>query len=85
MAHLEALDRLGDNLVKRSRCLVEGEIVAQHQTLAQQIIMGAGCDKREFGVRRDHRPAAAHRQIRIAQRGLADALRGAFIEGRLVG
>jgi hypothetical protein len=84
MAHLEALDRLGDTLVKRSRCLVGSKIVAEHQTLAQQIIVRAGGAEREFGFRRDHRPAAADRQIRIAQRGLLDPLCGAFVEGRLV-
>ena len=38
----------------------------------------------ECGIGRKHRPAAAHRQIGITQRGLLEALRGAFVEGRFM-
>jgi len=46
--------------------------------------MGPGHTEREFGFRGNHRPAAAYREIRIAQRRLPDPLCGVFVEGRLV-
>ena len=54
------------------------------QALAQQVVVGAGCADREFRVRGNCRPAAAHRDVGIAERGLLDSLRGAFVEGRFM-
>ena len=54
------------------------------QALAQQIVMRALHADGEFGVGGNRRPAAAHRDIGIAQRGLPDPLRGALVVGRLV-
>ena len=64
--------------------LVGGEVAGDDQALAQQIVIRPRHADREFGVGRDRRPAAAHREIRIAQRGFLDPLRGAFVEGRLM-
>ena len=40
--------------------------------------------ERKFGIGRNRRPSAAYRNIAIAQRGLPDPLRGAFVVGRLM-
>ncbi len=84
MADLEALHGFGDNVVERPGGLVGGKIAGDDQTLAQQIVVRPRHADSEFGVGRDRRPSAAHRQIRIAQRRFLDPLRGAFVEGRLV-
>src|SRR6516225_4847094 len=84
VAHLKALDGLGEDLVERSGCLVGSQIVARDQTLAQQIVVRAGHADREFGVGGDQRPAATDRDVGIAQRRLPDALCGTFVEGRFV-
>ena len=84
MAHLEALDGLGEGIVIGAGRLVGGEIAADDQALAQQIVMGALCAQNEFGVGRDRRPSAAHRDVGVTQRGLADSLRAALVIGRLM-
>ena len=84
VADLEALDGFGDVVVERARRLVVGEVAGDDQALAQQIVIGAGYAEREFRVRGNRRPAAAHGDVGIAERGLLDSLRGAFVEGRLM-
>ena len=84
MAQLETLDAFGENIVVRAGCLVGNEIAADQQTLAQQIVMRSRRAEHEFGLGGNHWPAAAHRDIGIAQRRFPDPLRGALVVGRLV-
>jgi hypothetical protein len=42
------------------------------KALAQQIVVRSRHAEREFGVGGNRRPSAAHREIRIAQRGFLD-------------
>ena len=51
VAHLEALDALGDNIVVRSGSLVGDQIAADQQALAQQIVMRSRRAEGEFGLR----------------------------------
>ena len=84
VAHLETLYGLGEYVVERSARFIGSEITADQKTLAQQIVIRPSHANCEFRIGRDHRPSAAHRHIRIAQRRLLDPLRSAFVEGRLV-
>ena len=76
--------RVGEILVEGAARLVGGKVAGDDQPLAQEIVIGALHAEREFGVCRDRRPAAAHREIGIAQRRVLDALGGAFVIGRLM-
>ena len=84
VAQLEALDCVGERVVIGARGLVGGEIGADDQALSQQLVMGTLHAQCDFGVGGDRRPAAAHRDVRIAQRGFADTLRASFVVGRLM-
>ena len=63
--------------------MLGGKIVGHREPVAQQRHLLALGARRELGGRRKRRPAAAHFERRIAQHGGGDALRGAFVEGRI--
>ena len=64
--------------------LVVGKVAAHQQPLAQEIVVRSLRAEREFCLGRDRRPAAAHRDVGIAQRSLPDPLCGALVKGRLM-
>ena len=84
VAHLEALHGLGDGVVERTGRLVGGEVAGDDQPLAQEIVIGAGDTDREFCIRWNGRPTAAHGDVGIAQRRFLDPLRRAFVVDRLM-
>ena len=83
VARLETLHALGDNVVVRTG-FIGGEIAADQETLAQQIVLRSLHAESEFGIGGNHRPSAAYRKIRITQCGFLDPLRGSLVEGRLM-
>ena len=84
MAHLETLDGFGHRLVERPGCLVGGEVLADDQARRNRSSWGPATPTANLASAGISRPAAADREVRIAQRGLLDPLRGAFVEGRLM-
>ncbi len=83
VAGLEAPHRGGDRIVVEiARGLVGGEVVGDGEPLAQQGHVGAFRPRRQLGVRRQRRPAAAHLERGIAQHRRRDARHGALVEGR---
>lgn len=84
VAGLEALHTVGEILVESAARLLGSEVARENQPLAQEVVVGALAAGRELGIRRDRRPAAAHRKIGIAQRRVLDPLRGALVIGRLM-
>ncbi len=86
MARLEALDALGHGgIVDIAAFLIGGQIFSDGEAAAQQRDVGAARAGRELDVGRQHRPAAAHLDRRIAQQGFLDALKSALVEGRIGG
>ena len=84
VARLESFYRFRERVVVGACGFVAGKVLGDDQALAQQVVMRALYAGREFSLGRNHRPAAAHRDVGIAQRGFLDPLRGAFVEGRLM-
>ena len=84
VAVLETHHGLGDFLVEQPGRPLGGEIAGDDQALAQQIVVRPRRTHGEFGVGGNCRPAAAHRNVGIAQRGFLDSFGGAFVEGRFM-
>ena len=84
VAQLEMLDALDHGrVVGVAGFLVGGHVVGDDEALAQQRDVGAAGARRELGVGRQRRPAAAHLDIGIAQQRFLDALEGALVEYRV--
>ena len=85
MPRLEALQRLdhGRRQARRLPCRRQGRRSSISRLRRRSSCCPCDAD-REFCVGRDGRPAAAHRDVGIAERGLLDPLRRAFVKGRLM-
>ena len=84
VAQLEALDAFDHGrVVERRRPPLGRHVVADDKTPAQQRHVRPARPRRELGVGRQARPAAADLDGRIAQQRFLDALIGALVEYRL--
>ena len=85
MAHLEMPDRLGQRRHRTDPmpCRRRGPRSTIRRRRSRSSL-GPGTPSANLASAGNRRPAAADREIRIAQRGFLDPLRRAFVEGRLM-